>query len=236
MSYRYKPTESCAESYTEHLTVQALKAHDKWSASKRSHGSWSLDSKTSDSVLSKHASESSRRSTSNNPSDNQASKKQQRNTERPRSKINPFKLIMRTRAWHKQARQSGRLRREMMKYLEFENTFKTEPDPGRYFDVFKVTAILRYSLEQRLAYVKYSPAQCSVLSMELSEKIKHEVKFITSPRYKIICLVLIGEYKKQGIQVSSRCLWNVNTDNYASFTYTNRSLFAVANVYGLYYE
>lgn len=41
------------------------------------------------------------------------------------------------------------------------------------------------------------------------------------PRYKIIVQTTVGQMRNQGIRVASRCLWDLNTDNYASASYTN---------------
>jgi len=40
-------------------------------------------------------------------------------------------------------------------------------------------------------------------------------------RYKIIVQTTVGQMKDQGVRVASRCLWDVQTDNYASASYTN---------------
>merc|ERR1719258_86260 len=48
--------------------------------------------------------------------------------------------------------------------------------------------------------------------------------------------VVIGENSGQGIRVASKCLWDTSSDNWASFSYKTPSLFAVAMVFGLYYE
>lgn len=41
------------------------------------------------------------------------------------------------------------------------------------------------------------------------------------PRYKIIVQVVLGEMKNQGVRVASRCLWDTDTDNYASVSFKN---------------
>jgi hypothetical protein len=44
------------------------------------------------------------------------------------------------------------------------------------------------------------------------------------PRYKYVVQVFLGENKGQGARVASRCLWDTETDNYATFSYKNVSL------------
>jgi len=41
------------------------------------------------------------------------------------------------------------------------------------------------------------------------------------PRYKIVVQVTIGEVKSQGVRVASRCLWDTESDNYASYSFKN---------------
>jgi polyphosphate kinase len=84
--------------------------------------------------------------------------------------------------------------------------------------------------------MNYSANSCRITTRELCADIKRKVKEMDFPRYKIISEVLITENKQQGIHVSSRSLWNANSDNYASYTFRNATLIAVANVYGIYYE
>lgn len=40
-------------------------------------------------------------------------------------------------------------------------------------------------------------------------------------RYKLAIKVLFGEIKGQGVRVTSKCLWDVNFDNYATYSYQN---------------
>ena len=55
-------------------------------------------------------------------------------------------------------------------------------------------------------------------------------------RYKIVCLVTIGQRKYQKVMVASRCLWNGSHDTCTSASYANLSLFATAMVFGVYFE
>lgn len=55
-------------------------------------------------------------------------------------------------------------------------------------------------------------------------------------RFKIICIVYIGELKNSGLWVGSRCLWDVLCDIYFIFEYRNKILFVIGIVFGIYYE
>lgn len=49
-------------------------------------------------------------------------------------------------------------------------------------------------------------------------------ELLQNTRFKIIVQTTIGQLRDQGVKVASRCLWDPNTDNYASAYYTNVSL------------
>lgn len=50
------------------------------------------------------------------------------------------------------------------------------------------------------------------------------VESLGKTRYKVVVQTTIGQYKDQGIRVTSRCLWDSTTDNYASCNYSNVSI------------
>ena len=152
-------------------------------------------------------------------------------------KINFFKLVVATRAWHRLAKNSSSKTSEKSKPVpQFENTYRTEPGDGQHFSATRVEEVLKSTLENRLERVKYSADTVRLLTTEITADIKSKVKAMEFPRFKIVCNVIITENKRQGLEIASRCVWNDGTDNFASYTYKNASLIAVANVYGVYYE
>ena len=56
------------------------------------------------------------------------------------------------------------------------------------------------------------------------------------PRFKIVCMIHIGQLKEQSMRIGSRCLWDPTNDSFASFEFRNNSLFAIGTVYGIYAE
>ena len=128
------------------------------------------------------------------------------------------------------SRQDGRRVPE----VAMENTFKMTPD--RRFPERDVRSILKEILTERLAEAKYDADQCRQLSKSISDTVKNRVKDLNIQRYKIICLVHIGQLGNQAMRIGSRCLWDTNCDTFASFEFKNGSLFAAATVYGVYFE
>ena len=62
------------------------------------------------------------------------------------------------------------------------------------------------------------------------------MKLLNIPSYKIVVQAVIGQVAGQGVRVASKCLWDDANDNYASFTFSNTSLFCTGMVFGIYYE
>ncbi|XP_020368379.1 dynein light chain Tctex-type 5 [Rhincodon typus] len=120
--------------------------------------------------------------------------------------------------------------------VKCENTYKSQPDEGCKFDPYKVQKVLEGTLSNYLGNNKYNPVTCVQLVQSLTDHIRLKMKDINVPRYKLVCNVVLGQLNDQGILIVSRCLWDTSTDNYATATFKNTSLFAVATVYGIYFE
>ncbi|XP_048353567.1 dynein light chain Tctex-type 4 [Sphaerodactylus townsendi] len=125
---------------------------------------------------------------------------------------------------------------EPIQETHYENTYKTQPDEGCRFNVFQIQQVLESILTSYLGDTKYSPANSGQLVQNLSDLIRNRVKELSPSRYKLVCNVFLGQQANQGLQVASRSLWDTENDNYASATFTNSYLFAVATVHGLYFE
>ena len=54
-------------------------------------------------------------------------------------------------------------------------------------------------------------------------------------RYKVVALVTIGAVDGSAC-LFSRCVWDPQVDNYATYEFRNNSLVAQATVYGVYQE
>ncbi|XP_067679059.1 dynein light chain Tctex-type 5-B-like [Haliotis asinina] len=118
--------------------------------------------------------------------------------------------------------------------VKFENTYQLSPN--KRFPYTKVQNIIKDVLEAYLAEERYEPELCRQMSKTLSEVIKARVKELMIPRYKIICLVHIGQLGGQDMRVSSRCLWDAGSDTFSTSEFRNQHLYAIGSVYGVYYE
>lgn len=120
------------------------------------------------------------------------------------------------------------------KKQEIENTYRTEPK--RKFPEREIKEIIKNSLEALLGELTYNAAECGFLTKLLSSRIIEQVKSLNIERYKLVCIVNVGSKHNQGLRVASRCLWNPDFDTHVTASIENRTLFAVATVYGVYFE
>uniref|UniRef100_A0A8C6GU50 Dynein light chain Tctex-type 5 n=2 Tax=Mus spicilegus TaxID=10103 RepID=A0A8C6GU50_MUSSI len=118
--------------------------------------------------------------------------------------------------------------------VRMENTYQL--GPTKPFPVATVNHILEDVLTTYLQEAQYDPEFCRQMTKTISEVIKTQVKELVIPRYKLIVIVYIGQRDDQSIVICSRCLWNPKSDTVSSYTFKNSTLFALANVYAVYFE
>ena len=59
---------------------------------------------------------------------------------------------------------------------------------------------------------------------------------INFARYKIVVQSVVGQQKQQGVRVASRCLWDTDTDNFSTYTFTSDTLWCTVMCFGLWVE
>ncbi|NXH21000.1 TC1D4 protein, partial [Bucco capensis] len=117
-----------------------------------------------------------------------------------------------------------------------ENTYRMQPYEGCKFYAGQVQGMLEDALASALGTMIYSPQGSAQLAQSLAELLQNRAKKVVPPRYKLVCQVLLGQQGQQSLLVASRALWDPQTDSFASATFSNTSLFAVATVHGVYFE
>uniref|UniRef100_A0A7S3CYT8 Uncharacterized protein n=1 Tax=Palpitomonas bilix TaxID=652834 RepID=A0A7S3CYT8_9EUKA len=119
---------------------------------------------------------------------------------------------------------------------EYENTYQLRPHDNQRFNAGVVREIIRKTLAEKLEGKDYDAAQAPNVTKELCTAVKEKVKATGCTRHKLVVQATIGQMKGQGVRIASRCLWDVETDNYASDSFQNESLYCVCMVFGCYYE
>eukprot|EP00928_Gymnodinium_smaydae_P025497 TRINITY_DN2027_c0_g1_i1.p2 TRINITY_DN2027_c0_g1~~TRINITY_DN2027_c0_g1_i1.p2 ORF type:complete len:133 (+),score=33.64 TRINITY_DN2027_c0_g1_i1:113-511(+) len=118
----------------------------------------------------------------------------------------------------------------------WENTYIMEPKEEEKFLPSKVTEAIERTVEGYFKDRECCIEDAKIWTMELSNEVKAAVKELHIPRHKIIVQVVVGEQASQGVRVASKCLWDASSDNWASYTYQNNTIWAVCMVFGCYYE
>ncbi|NXB08873.1 TC1DA protein, partial [Cnemophilus loriae] len=108
--------------------------------------------------------------------------------------------------------------------------------PGRRFPAAAVAEILRDVVESALREQRYEAGPCREAAKDIAEVVKARVKALAVPRYKLVVVTHVGQLGEQSLQIGSRCLWDPQSDTFSSYVFKNTSLFAVASVYGVYFE
>ncbi|PIK51709.1 outer arm dynein light chain 1 [Apostichopus japonicus] len=118
--------------------------------------------------------------------------------------------------------------------VEYENTYRM--DPLDRFLPERVKPVIYELLSKHLSNMEYEPIQCSSVAKVIAQELKVRVREMNFHRFKIISLVSVGEKRSQDVRQGSRCLWDAETDNFASTCYENPHIFATATVYAVYFE
>ncbi|CAG7828463.1 unnamed protein product [Allacma fusca] len=118
--------------------------------------------------------------------------------------------------------------------LIYENTYRMES--AYPFSSSRVQSMMQPILEEMLMDFKYASKTSAHKATEIAEKIRRNVLAFRFDRYKICVLVTISPLNRQGFFNGFRCLWDANRDSYAVATIRNTSIFAIAVVYGVYFE
>jgi hypothetical protein len=88
--------------------------------------------------------------------------------------------------------------------------------------------------EQQAGLASYDGERCSKLSREMSDAVCARLKDLGYDRFKYVVQVVIGERREQGVRMGTRCFFDFNTDNQATESYTNDSLYCVVTAYSVY--
>ncbi|XP_067828942.1 dynein light chain Tctex-type 5-like [Heptranchias perlo] len=108
--------------------------------------------------------------------------------------------------------------------------------PPEKFCTFPVQKFLEEYVPDKLKSVSYSPALAGRLAKEMSEEIKEFAKGALPPRYKLVCVVTVGERSNEDVLLTSRALWDSYADTFASHGYENSTVFCAASIFAVYCE
>ena len=117
-----------------------------------------------------------------------------------------------------------------------ENTYRLEPKETDRFYPSKVRDCIEQIVEMHLRDKEYDHAHAKNMAENIVNEVRQAVKGLSVPSYKIVVQAVIGQVLGQGVRVASKCLWDEKNDNFATYTFTNNSLFCTCIVFGIYFE
>lgn len=116
----------------------------------------------------------------------------------------------------------------------YENTYKMVPDcrihEGKVREI--ILAVLKENIKETNYDANMGGQKCQLISEIIKERIKH----LNMDRFKIICMVMIGQINDQSMLVTSRCLWDHRFDNSVSVEFKIGNIIAVGLVFAVYAE
>ena len=121
-----------------------------------------------------------------------------------------------------------------LEFLDSGATYRMSP--RTLFAKRRVLDVLEQVVSSRMSGFLYTAGAATAMVKALSDEIREKVKELNFDRYKIVCLVSIGQTRGQGLRITSRCTWDVTYDDHCTYTWTNGLAFCAATVYGLYHE
>lgn len=95
----------------------------------------------------------------------------------------------------------------------------------------RIRDLTQQILLKYLSNMEYNHDICGEKCRTISKAIEKGVKSLFRDQHKVTALVYIGAIRDRGIEISSRCMWNPDTDSFALATYANDSLLATGIVF-----
>ncbi|XP_078576067.1 dynein light chain Tctex-type protein 2B-like [Branchiostoma floridae x Branchiostoma japonicum] len=103
-------------------------------------------------------------------------------------------------------------------------------DPGLIQDVIEMV------LTETLAHETYAASKMGVMSKRVSDVLKTRIRGLCGDRFKLVCIVVIteGGTEESALHVTSQCVWDHERDDFASGSFSNDALHAVATVFAIH--
>lgn len=97
-------------------------------------------------------------------------------------------------------------------------------------------ALLKSDEDKKHGEFLYNVEMAPTLSTNIGDQVKNKLCDLNFRRYKYLVQVVIGEKKEQGVNMSSRQLFDNNCDRFGSVTFQNDFLFCTTTAYAVYHQ
>ncbi len=122
-------------------------------------------------------------------------------------------------------------------YQTNQNQYLVEPKDHERFYPSRAKQYIKEVVVNNLEDYEIDEVTIAEKTEEITKLIRESLKDnLNLKRYKYIVQVIIGSLEGQGIRVTSKCLWDTNSDNYISYTYKTDKFYCTSVVFGLYKE
>ena len=115
-----------------------------------------------------------------------------------------------------------------------EKTYQIRPLFKDKFRPQEAKELMTEVVMRKLKGVAYNEKEVVQQSKEVADDCKAELKALGKDRYKYLVQAIIGPNVGQGVRIGSRQFWDEDTDDVASVSYANDSLFCMVVAYAVY--
>jgi hypothetical protein len=143
-------------------------------------------------------------------------------------------LVLLSRTWKKKSKE-GEAKKQPKKLVE--NSYQLSPPTDIFSKMAPMRGVLRETIEFYFRNVtEYSSQKCGQMSRFIAEEVKGKMKLLSSPRYKFVCHVTIGQQCDQDVTILSCCLWNAQHNLAVDYVFSKNDIYAIAFVYAMFQE
>ncbi|GMH65094.1 hypothetical protein TL16_g09179 [Triparma laevis f. inornata] len=81
---------------------------------------------------------------------------------------------------------------------------------------------------------KYTSDDATNFTKKISDDVKNRLRDLGLPRYKFMVQVTLGQKVGEGMHMGMRCLWDQDTDAFATVIHGSDDYFCSVTAYGVY--
>nr|CAD7445523.1 unnamed protein product [Timema bartmani] len=101
------------------------------------------------------------------------------------------------------------------------STYQMRPNLNDRFKAQTVKEMIHSVLNDELGGKIYNAEEAEVWTKTITSAVRNKIKDLGFQRYKFMVQVILGEQHGAGVKTGARCLWDADTDNYASAVFLN---------------
>lgn len=129
---------------------------------------------------------------------------------------------------------SGSVMMERLPTLRFEPTYRLF---SKYpFNTEYVQQLLQSHLERSFNIYEYTVKGADRKCQRVTINLLTRVKQLNFDRYRLICIIMMGQKFHQDVKVATSFMWDKTMDKWAHCIYERPDFFAIGLVYGIYYD